>query len=77
MIPLELADLGEVKTRRRDEDIDLNATPVYFPAGKAAVQKAMRFPWFSGWLEVIATVRFYDRFFYILGVKFLPSSYSF
>jgi hypothetical protein len=66
-------DRGEVEGRW-DEYIDLDATRlVASPAGKAAVQYAMRCPAFSGLFEVIAIVRFYDYVFYILRVKFLPT----
>jgi hypothetical protein len=73
MFPLGRTDRGEVETRR-DEDIDFDATRVVgSPAGKAAVQFVMRCPAFSGSLEVIAIVLFYDCFFYILRVKLLPT----
>jgi hypothetical protein len=63
-------DHGDFENRR-DEDIDLDATRVVgSPAGKAAVQYAMRCPAFSGSLEVIAIIRSYDCFFYILRVNF-------
>ena len=64
-------DRGEVE-RRWDEDIDLDATGfVASPARKATIQYTMRRPAISGSLEVIAIVRFYDCFFYILRVESL------
>ena len=71
MMRIGPADRGEVECRW-DKYVDLDATHfVASPAGKAAVQYLMRCPEFFGSFEVIAIVRLYDHFFYILRVKFL------